>query len=240
SEDGWLHTGDMGAFDDEGRLYFKGRKKETIVTAAGLNIHPEDLEAVLERQREVRACVVIGIEGAHGSEPLAVLGLRDERADPESIIRHANETRARHQQMRRWFVWPQHDFPRTATQKVRRHEVAATVKAQLSGPNASNETPSDELAKVIDQIIGAPPTTALEPAAELTTALKLDSLGRVELMSALEERFQIDIDEAAFTKATTLNEVEQLISTGAPPAPPVQYPRTAWSQRFPVTWLRLV
>ena len=106
---------------------------------------------------------LLGIEGAHGSEPLAVLVLRDERADPESIIRHANETLARHQQMRRWFVWPQHDFPRTATQKVRRHEVAATVKAQLSGPNASDETPSDELAKVITQITGAPTTAGPWP-----------------------------------------------------------------------------
>jgi len=240
SEDGWLHTGDMGALDEHGRLYFKGRKKETIVTAAGLNIHPEDLEAVLERQAEVRACVVLGIEGARGAEPLAVLVLRDERADPESIIRRANETLARHQQMRRWFVWPQHDFPRTATQKVRRHEVAVTVKAQLSGTNASGGAASDELAKVIAQITDAQTTAQLEPTADLTTALKLDSLGRVELMSALEERFQIDLDEAAFTNATTLGEVEQLISTGTTPAPTIQYPRPAWSQRFPVTWLRLV
>src|SRR5205085_11169318 len=113
-------------------------------------------------------------------------------------------------------------------------------KAQLSGTNASDETTSDELAKIIEQVAGATPTNAPEPAFDLTTALKLDSLGRVELMSALEERFQIDIDEAAFTDATTLGEVERLISTGTTPAPTIQYPRPAWSQRFPVTWLRLV
>src|SRR5205823_12193993 len=143
SEDGWLRTGDVGARDERGRLYFKGRRKETIITAAGLNVYPEDLEAALDRQREVRASVVVGVEGAKGAEPLAVLVLRDAQADPESVIRRANETLARHQQMRRWFIWPGGDFPRTATQKIRRHEVAATVRARLSAPSAHAEAPAD-------------------------------------------------------------------------------------------------
>src|SRR5205085_4765239 len=69
---------------------------------------------------------------------------------------------------------------------------------------------------------------------------KLDSLGRVELLGALEERFQIDIDEAAFTNAITVGEVEQLISTGTPAEAASNYPNTAWSQRFPCAWLRLI
>jgi long-chain acyl-CoA synthetase len=59
-------------------------------------------------------------------------------------------------------------------------------------------------------------------------------------LSALEERFQIDIDETAFTDSTTLGEIEQLLRTGTPAATPAQYPQTAWAQRFPFTWLRLV
>jgi long-chain acyl-CoA synthetase len=241
NEQGWLRTGDVGALDASGHLYFKGRKKETIVTAAGLNVYPADLEAALDRQPEVRASVVVGIEGAQGAEPVAVLVLRDAAADPAEIVRRANETLAPHQQMRRWFVWPQHDFPRTATQKVRWHEVVAAIKTHLTdAPTSGGAAPTDELTQVIGQIIGASAPMQLAPSADLTTALKLDSLGRVALLSALEERFQIDIDEAAFTNATTLGEVEQLISTGTSTAPPVQYPRTAWAQRFPITWLRLV
>ena len=239
-EDGWLRTGDVGALDEAGRLYFKGRRKETIVTAAGLNVHPEDLEAALDRQPEVRASVVVGVVGAQGAEPLAVLVLRDEQADPAAVVRRANETLAPHQQMRRWLVWPGRDFPRTATQKVRRHEVAAAVKTRLTDAGASGAAPADELAQVIAQIAGAEPETRLEPTADLTTALKLDSLGRVELLSALEERLQIDIDESSFTAATTLGEVEQLIRTGTPAEESARYPRTAWAQRFPATWLRLV
>src|SRR5215469_5927264 len=42
-EDGWYRTGDIGALDSEGNLYFKGRKKEVLVTPAGMNVYPEDL-----------------------------------------------------------------------------------------------------------------------------------------------------------------------------------------------------
>ena len=45
-EDGWLHTGDIGEMDAEGRLYYKGRKKEMIVTSEGLNVYPRDVEPV--------------------------------------------------------------------------------------------------------------------------------------------------------------------------------------------------
>src|SRR6202035_1050359 len=53
SEEGWYHTGDIGQLDSEGNLFFKGRKKDVIVTPAGMNVYPEDLENALKRQPEV-------------------------------------------------------------------------------------------------------------------------------------------------------------------------------------------
>ena len=78
NDDGWYRTGDVGALDEVGNLYFKGRKKEVIVTPAGLNIYPEDLEAALRLQPEVKECVVVGIERGGNAEPCAVVILRDE------------------------------------------------------------------------------------------------------------------------------------------------------------------
>ena len=56
-----------------GELRFLGRKSEMIVTAAGVNIHPEDLEAAIEEQPGVAACAVVAIETTEGPEPCAVL-----------------------------------------------------------------------------------------------------------------------------------------------------------------------
>src|SRR5262249_28328337 len=67
----WLRTGDMGEMDAEGNIFFKGRKKDVIVTSAGLNIYPDDLEAALNRQPEVNASCVVGVEGPRGPEAVA-------------------------------------------------------------------------------------------------------------------------------------------------------------------------
>ena len=75
---GWFRTGDLGALDAAGNLYFKGRKKNVIVTAAGMNVYPEDLEARLRQEPEVKDCVVIGLERGGNAEPCGVLLLRDE------------------------------------------------------------------------------------------------------------------------------------------------------------------
>ena len=58
--DGWLHTGDLGALDDEGFLQVTGRKKELIVTAGGKNVAPAVLEDRLRASPLVSQCMVVG------------------------------------------------------------------------------------------------------------------------------------------------------------------------------------
>jgi long-chain acyl-CoA synthetase len=237
-EDGWFHTGDIGYADEEGNLYFKGRSKEVIVTSAGVNVYPEDIERVLDRQPEIKASAVIEIEGRRGPEPLAVLILRDD-VNAKDIIDRTNKSLAQHQQVRRWFVWPGEDFPRTATQKIRKQIVAERVKADLGGAVHSVATSrADPLAEIVSHI-SKEALPQLNQDAQLGTDLKLDSLGRVELLSALEDRYQVDIDEAAFTDATTLADVEKIIREGKHEAA-ASYPYPRWQQRWPISWLRIV
>src|SRR5260370_9795058 len=59
-DDGWLHTGDIGEIDAEGRLSIRGRKKDMIVHADGRKVYPEDVEAVLRTIPGVRDCAVVG------------------------------------------------------------------------------------------------------------------------------------------------------------------------------------
>ncbi|MDD4856818.1 MAG: AMP-binding protein, partial [Candidatus Krumholzibacteria bacterium] len=77
--DGWFRTGDMGEMDGNGNLRFKGRKRDVIVTSAGMKVYPEDVERALDRQPEVKASAVVTAAGPDGSEPLAVLVMRDPR-----------------------------------------------------------------------------------------------------------------------------------------------------------------
>ena len=238
ADDGWFRTGDIGELDAQGNLYFKGRKKEVIVTSAGLNIYPEDIELVVNRQPEIKASVVIEIQGAHGPEPLAALILRDQRAKPEDVINRANESLTEHQRLRRWLVWRDEDFPRTSTQKIQRQTVAEKVRADLGGPVPfSSSMPHDSISEIVARLSKEAPKQ-LDPSARLGTDLKLDSLARVELLSALEDRYLIEIDEAAFTHATTIREIESVVREGTlEGVGPYPYPR--WQQRWPLSWLRI-
>ncbi len=230
----WLHTGDIGAMDDAGNLYFKGRKGDVIVTAAGLNIYPEDLEEALNRQTEVRASCVVSWSGAQGTEPvapLAVLILRHSGASAAAAIERANQSLAEHQRIRRWHVWTEPDFPRTATHKVLKRQVAARIKEVVKDDGG---TGNYEVGSTTDEVISG---SSFIPQPSSFSAL--DSLGRIELLSALEERYQIEIDEAAFTAATTVDEIERIVR-GEVRESGKAYPYPKWTRKFPLTWLRVL
>ncbi|MDA2931432.1 acyl--CoA ligase, partial [Acidobacteria bacterium AH-259-O06] len=165
-QEGWLHTGDLGELDEHGNLYFKGRKKDVMVTPEGMNVYPEDLEAALRRQPEVRDCVVVGLARNGNAEPCAVLILRN-GGDPEPVVRRANQSLAEHQYIRHWFVWPEEDFPRTPLQKPRTQLIEQIAEAQLAKRDDA-EAPADTLADLISHVAGRRPAN-LSPQANLVT-----------------------------------------------------------------------
>jgi long-chain acyl-CoA synthetase len=233
NEEGWFHTGDIGELDADGNLYFKGRKKNVIVTGEGMNIYPEDLEAALRAQPEVRDCVVVGLEQAGNSAPCAVLVLRDS-ADPRGVVQRANRHLAEYQQMRRWWVWPEEDFPRTPTQKPKTALIQAAVEKHFASGDAGR--PHSSLGDLISRITGRE-VRAVAPDAQLEGDLNLNSMDRVELMSALEDRYQFDLDQADFTKVSTVGDLERLLrEPQRTPMSGYRYPR--WAQRWPITWMR--
>jgi long-chain acyl-CoA synthetase len=232
-EEGWYHTGDLGALDDQGNLFFKGRKKEVIVTPAGMNVYPEDLESALRDQKEVRDCVVVGLQRGGNAEPCAVVILRGRAADAQAVVAHANQKLAEFQRMRAWFVWPEEDFPRTATQKPRRNVIRDAVEAKLSGQSVA--TAASPFAELLTRVTGRAPQN-LSPSASLEDSLGLTSLERVELLGALEDRYQIDLSETKFANAATVADLEKLLQDEPSERRQFHYPR--WALRWPITWLR--
>ena len=235
SEGGWYHTGDIGAFDADGNLYFKGRKKDVIVTPAGMNVYPEDIEEVLRRQPKIKDCVVVPLAVGGNAEPGAALLLKSQSADAQKIVERANQSLAEYQQVKAWVVWPDEDFPRTSTQKPRRGEIAATVQRILQG--RGGELPRDRsLSDLIAQVTGRSAPSAATPA-NGDADLNLSSLERVELLSALEERYQVDLGETRFSALKTVGDLQRLLGGEPTERPHYHYP--GWAQRWPATWIRL-
>jgi long-chain acyl-CoA synthetase len=232
--EGWFHTGDLGEKDANGTLYFKGRLKNVIVTPEGLNIYPEDLEAELRKEPGVRDCVVIGVDHDGNAVPCAVLLLRDSSEDAAALMRRANERLAPFQQMSHWIVWPEKEFPRTSTQKPILPRIREVVQTELSG--AQNEsgvaaTSSGTPGEILSKIPRGATTLAGEAA-----RLPASSIERVELLSALEDRYQVDLSETDFTAADTVAALERLLDEPQAHAIKYRYPR--WAQSWPVRWTR--
>jgi long-chain acyl-CoA synthetase len=229
--EGWYRTGDVGELDPAGNLYFKGRKKEVIVTPAGMNIYPEDLEAALRRQPQVKDALVLASPRDGNAEPCAVLLLKPGENNPAAIVAAANQSLAEYQRMRSWFLWPEDDFHRTSTQKPRRNLVQQAVQAQAPGQNTSS------LAELISRITGRTPAN-LSANANLESDLNLSSLDRVELLSAFEDRYQSDLSETRFAALKTVGDLQRMLQGEAAPRTEFHYPR--WALRWPVTWTRLI
>jgi long-chain acyl-CoA synthetase len=248
-EQGWLRTGDLGELDGEGNLRFRGRKKNVIVTPAGLNVYPEDLEAALRKQPSVRDCVVIPIQRGDNSEPCAILLLNNaDRSAARAIIDGANASLAEYQRMQRWIVWPDLDFPRTPTGKARLSVIAARASQILDGREAGDLegvgagfSPSSSSKSRLEQVLdrfGKSSGGSSQAHSHLERQLNLSSLDRVELLSALEEKFHVELNETAFANAKTIADVERVLQQPAARRTEYIYPR--WTQREPVRWLRFV
>jgi long-chain acyl-CoA synthetase len=131
--DGWYHTGDLGVLDSDGWLYLRGRKKNIIVLANGMNVYPEDVEHALQADMRVKDAVVLGLSRERDIEVHAVLLLvKAAESDAAEIVRGANQRLAPHQQIRRHTLWPEDTFPMTPTLKVKRADVVERL-ARLHG-----------------------------------------------------------------------------------------------------------
>ena len=214
-ENEWLATGDLAETQATGELRFMGRKSETIVTSAGVNVHPEDLEAALEEQPEIAASAVVAVETTAGPEPCAVLAIRGSEKKAAEAVDRANAHLAEFQRVRRWMVWPEPDLPRTSTGKVKRKAVAEWASRRQVAESAVYDTTAggDWLWQLVAEISGDRPAGRGDEL-RLSEDFHLDSLGRVQLAAALEERLPDAPADRMVDAAQTLGDLRRLVNGG--------------------------
>ncbi|MFH1254392.1 MAG: AMP-binding protein [bacterium] len=217
TDDGWFRTGDMGYFDQDGFLFSKGRKKYMILGSGGQNVFPEDIELELNKITGVRDSCVLGIERGHGPVQIYAVLLLDpsvsdqEKNDPEKIIEQANSNLASYQLINSWSVWPEDDFPRSATRKVKRDDVKKILLAQMNGEK--RQIVGDGKSRIIciiSNISGVDPAK-INLNTRIVRDLNMDSLMRVELVMRLELELGVTIDESKIGAQTTVQQLEELV-----------------------------
>ncbi|HEY4668422.1 MAG TPA: AMP-binding protein [Tepidiformaceae bacterium] len=233
-DDGWYRTGDVGYMSD-GYLYLKGRKKDLIVLPDGQNVYPEDVEEALSRQPGVRDAVVIGLEREEGTRVHAVI-LEETPGVAAEAVRGANAILDDRQQIMGFTVWPGDDFPRTHTLKVRKNLVLSYVQDQQVSPDTPPPAAvdTDSLRRLIAQC-GRIADDVREDQ-QLGVDLGLDSLARVELLSAIEEEIGVYVDDTEVGPQTKVSELRAMIETSE--RPPRQHRFPKWPRRRAVRLLR--
>ena len=154
TDDGWYRTGDIGHLDGGGRLILSGRIKDIIVLPNGFNVYPEDLENAL-RIAGIRDSVIletrpgrieaIVLAPGTGAVPSSDDALAFDPASPpaelratfNTAVRAANATLGPNQRITGWRLWPEADFPRTHTLKVKRDRVRAWAAVEAPLPTGA-------------------------------------------------------------------------------------------------------
>jgi long-chain acyl-CoA synthetase len=159
----------------------------------------------------------------------------EDKEAARAAVWSAHDALAEYQRVRKWVVWPEVDFPRTPTGKPRLGEISIRVEQILSGgrDGRAGGSKAGSLGGLLARFGGA---SAGEVGLE--EELNLTSLDRVELLSALEAKFHVELSETAFANARTVADVEQLLK--APAARHTEYVYPRWTQREPIRWLRLL
>ena len=214
----WYKTGDQGHLDADGYLHIKGRKKDMIVLADGRNVYPEDVEEVLKADPAVTDATVVGLDADGGPQVHAVF-LLEEPEEAAAIVKRANERLGEHQRIRGFTVWPEADFPRTHTLKVKKTVVVEALRGGASDAEgqpaerskaAADGDPGERLVRLVSEVSGVPQEQLL-PEKSLGGDLDLDSLKRVELLSVIEQELGVYIDESLVGSNTTFGELLRLL-----------------------------
>jgi len=242
--DGWFYTGDLGYFDSGGNLFITGRRKEVVVLANGKNVYPEEIEAHYLQAQYVKEICVMALEARPGdptSERLhAVVVPNFELLRERKIVNSKEAIRfdiealshkiASTKRLGSYDIW-QEDLPRTTTRKLKRFQIEKRVRELqqegVSDAEIGTEKPltADEQswleredvtrALTIVRETSRNQLDAIRPTHNLELDLGLDSMQRVELLSALEQQLGGNVPEAQLAEVYSVRDLVDAVLASA-------------------------
>ena len=204
---GWFRTGDYVDVDKNGNIFIKGRKKDVIVNASGINIYPQDLENVLNKVKGVKDSCVLGLDLGIGEEVHAALLLQNKDVKVSEVVRLANEKLDSLAQIEGFSVWEDIDFPRTTTLKIQKFKVKERL---LNQDKKEEKTSRDTLISLLSNV-SKKSVDEIKENSILTSDLGLNSLSRLELINYLEQEYRVDLEDTTINQNTTVADLRKLL-----------------------------
>ncbi len=210
--DGWLHTGDMGELSPEKGLKLTGRIKEIIVTPNGKNINPAEAEEAIMHlspyvkevgvflKDSVLQCVIVPQLSAVRDRSLENMDtvLREE-------IARYNQTVAPYKRIKKIHI-VSGELPKTRLMKLQRFKLADLVEEHKK-TTIADDRPHSEIYTALKTYIDKETDSNAGENDDFEIDLAMDSLGKVALLTFVESRFGVSLNEAQLDQLNTLGKL---------------------------------
>ena len=189
--DGWIHTGDMARFDEEGHLFITGRTKEIIVLSNGKNVNPAEIEVKLEKYSSIVKEAAVTQDG---DMLKAIIVPQTEwigsKSDDEAeeilktdVLQPYNQSVSQYKKVMGVFIY-RGELPRTKMEKLQRFKLHEILESG-SHKQIKKEIPEPEFDeyRIIKEYIASDKKCEVHATDNLETDLAFDSLDRIELQT---------------------------------------------------------
>jgi long-chain acyl-CoA synthetase len=248
-KDGWLHTGDLGRFDEQGRLYIVGRAKDVIVDAGGNNIYIDEVEEAYSHSAYLKELAVVGLKTPGGEQVAALVVPAYARGQSRRTVHDQLQTHFAkvgaalnpHKRIR-ILRFTDSDLPRTRTRKIKRAEVAELLGRLIAQTTTERRAEVDVepwLVETLSQVTAD--GAKISSATRLIEDLGLDSLALAELGEHVAARTGRELTPEELGNLRTVEDLQQAIAQGSrrPRLPSYAHLAEPYTPRLPAALRRL-